>query len=351
LCKPLAASACLWDNEQLVGFWSAFWLASLRLPCGYHAIGGLLMEWEYDEILKNNLNGRELVAWGTGDLAIFMSDRVSRDAPIAFYLSKDAQPGQKFMGKDVYPPPLSPNMPANSANGEHCKKPIIDKARHFAVLLLRREYSEVREAMRALGFIENVDYFDCLAKPHITIPTDIEFGEATIGKGSYFAFTPQCIKTFCRSIGRHCSINYSVQVSSNHQMNMIGTGAFYNCFDDADLQEAQNMLTENRANSSGINKVAIGNDVWIGANVFINTSKCSHIGDGAIVGTGAIVLHDVPPYAIVYGAPARVQRYRYTPEQIETLLRVKWWDWDDDTLRANAKLLMHPDKFFEKFGA
>ncbi len=96
-------------------------------------------------------------------------------------------------------------------------------------------------------------------------------------------------------------------------------------------------------------KIIIGNDVWIGANSFINVSKCRVIGDGAVIAAGAVVNSDVPPYAIVAGAPARVKKYRYAPEQIEILLKVKWWDWDDTTLDENAELLMEPDRFFEKF--
>lgn len=60
--------------------------------------------------------------------------------------------------------------------------------------------------------------------------------------------------------------------------------------------------------------VHIGNDVWIGTNVTI--LKGVNIGDGAIVAAGALVNKDVPPYAIVGGLPAKVLKYRFTPEQI-----------------------------------
>jgi aminocyclitol acetyltransferase len=274
-----------------------------------------------------------------------MSGRVSRDAPISFYLSKDALPGQKFLGRDVHPSPAS-----CARAGDISGKAPIDRSRHFVVILAGAQFSEIRGVLRECGFVENADFFDCFKNRKDIYPTDIELGGTAIGKGSYFSFTAQCLKTYFRSVGRYCSINPSAQFGVNHQMNMVGTGSFYCLFDDADYQKAWRMVAENSTNSSETCKVAIGNDVWIGANVFINTSKCSQIGDGAIVGTGSIVLGDIPPYAVVYGAPARVRRYRYTSEQIETLLRVRWWDWDDATLRANAELLMRPDKFFEKFG-
>jgi acetyltransferase-like isoleucine patch superfamily enzyme len=134
-------------------------------------------------------------------------------------------------------------------------------------------------------------------------------------------------------------------------MNMITTsGTVGQFFSDARAALFAQVGAGDLAHRLPEAKVTIGNDVWIGANVFINASRCAVIGDGAIVGAGSIVMHDVPPYAIVYGQPARVQRYRFTPGQIDTLLRVKWWEWDDETLDKNAELLIFPEKFFERFG-
>ena len=56
----------------------------------------------------------------------------------------------------------------------------------------------------------------------------------------------------------------------------------------------------------------------------------SCIGDGAIIGAHSVVTHDVPPYAVVAGVPARVIKYRFTPEIIEKLLNLKWWDYPED---------------------
>jgi acetyltransferase-like isoleucine patch superfamily enzyme len=81
------------------------------------------------------------------------------------------------------------------------------------------------------------------------------------------------------------------------------------------------------------NFVIIGNDVTIGANAVILPGVT--IGDGAIVGAGAVVSHDVPPYALVAGVPAKVLRYRFTPEQIEKLLRIAWWNWSDKRIVEN----------------
>ena len=96
------------------------------------------------------------------------------------------------------------------------------------------------------------------------------------------------------------------------------------------------------------NFIVIGNDVWIGVNAIIFPGV--GIGDGAIVGAGAIVTHDVPPYAIAVGAPARVIKYRYTKEQIKKLLKIAWWNWSEEKIVANMDYFYGKvDDFIEKF--
>ena len=74
------------------------------------------------------------------------------------------------------------------------------------------------------------------------------------------------------------------------------------------------------------------------------------IGDGAIIGSGAVVLENVPPFAVVVGVPARIKRYRFSKEMIETLLRVKWWDWSIEEINENADALISPELFMKKYG-
>ena len=96
------------------------------------------------------------------------------------------------------------------------------------------------------------------------------------------------------------------------------------------------------------NFIIIGNDVWIGANAIILPGVT--VGDGAIVGAGAVVSRDVPPYAIVAGVPAKILRYRYTEENIKKLLEIAWWNWRPEKIAANVDYFYGKvETFIEKF--
>jgi hypothetical protein len=87
--------------------------------------------------------------------------------------------------------------------------------------------------------------------------------------------------------------------------------------------------------------IVVGSDVWTGFGTWILPGVT--IGDGAVVATGAVVTKDVPPYAIVGGAPARVIKYRHTEEQRAALLEIKWWDWAPEEIRAAVPYLASED--------
>ena len=83
--------------------------------------------------------------------------------------------------------------------------------------------------------------------------------------------------------------------------------------------------------------IKIGNDCWIGEGAFIVGGV--KISDGAVVLAHAVVTRDIPPYAIVGGVPAKILRYRYSQEDIEFLLKIKWWDNTPEWFKANWELL------------
>ncbi len=92
----------------------------------------------------------------------------------------------------------------------------------------------------------------------------------------------------------------------------------------------------------GIERIShIGNDVWIGAKSIVMDGVT--IGDGAIVAAGSVVTKDVPPYAIVGGAPAKIIKYRFPQEMIDRLLEIKWWDLPDDEITKVIDLFHRPN--------
>lgn len=98
--------------------------------------------------------------------------------------------------------------------------------------------------------------------------------------------------------------------------------------------------------AGGIDNVPDG-DVTIGSDVYIGRGSRIvgpiTIGHGAIVAAYSVVAKDVPPYAVVAGAPAVLKRYRFDSDTIAGLLAIAWWDWSDEVVRERADELMSPD--------
>jgi acetyltransferase-like isoleucine patch superfamily enzyme len=96
--------------------------------------------------------------------------------------------------------------------------------------------------------------------------------------------------------------------------------------------------------------IEVGCDVWIGTDALVLSGV--KIGHGAIVAARAVVTRDVPPYAVVAGAPAKVVKYRFDPATISRMLRLAWWGWDEESIREAVPLLSSGDVegFLEKYG-
>ncbi len=93
-------------------------------------------------------------------------------------------------------------------------------------------------------------------------------------------------------------------------------------------------------------QIYIGNDVFIGVNVTILDGV--NISDGAIIAAGAVVVCDVPPYAIFGGIPAKLIKFRFSPEIIKELLEIKWWDWSDEKLFDVGLYFEDVSRFIQK---
>ena len=83
--------------------------------------------------------------------------------------------------------------------------------------------------------------------------------------------------------------------------------------------------------------IVIGNDVWIGYEAIVLSGVT--IGDGAIIGTRAVVTKDVPPYTIVGGIPAKPIRKRFSDEVISKLLELQWWNWPENRIKENIDVI------------
>jgi len=132
--------------------------------------------------------------------------------------------------------------------------------------------------------------------------------KTTVGEytfiGKYTAITKS-------KIGRYCSIGTNVLIGpGEHPLTNLTTSAYL--YDD----NAYDVLTRK-------SDPIIGNDVWIGSySVILRGVK---IGNGAVVAAGAVITKNVPDFAVVAGVPAKIIKYRFSPEVQKTILESNWW--------------------------
>lgn len=133
------------------------------------------------------------------------------------------------------------------------------------------------------------------------------------------------------AIGKFCSIACGAKflfTSANHTQMSLSTYPFSIFFEEWRL-DIQNITSawDNKGD------ITIGNDVWIGYEAVVLSGVT--IGDGAIIGTRAVVTKDVPPYTIVGGVPAKTIRKRFLDDTISALLKIKWWDWPEEKIKRH----------------
>lgn len=130
-------------------------------------------------------------------------------------------------------------------------------------------------------------------------------------------------------IGKFCSIACGAKFlfnSANHTLRSLSTYPFPIFYEEWGLEGKDiRQAWENKGD------IVIGNDVWIGYQAVILAGVT--VGDGAIIGSRAVVTRDVPPYTIVGGVPAKPIRKRFDEETIARFRALRWWDWDQETIR------------------
>ena len=136
-------------------------------------------------------------------------------------------------------------------------------------------------------------------------------------------------------IGKFCSIACGAKFlfnSANHTLSSLSTYPFPLFFEEWNLEKkAVTQAWDNKGD------IVVGNDVWIGYEAVILAGV--RIGDGAVIGTRAVVTKDVPPYTIVGGVPAKPIKKRFPEKTISMLLDMQWWNWSNDKIALSIKAI------------
>ena len=136
-------------------------------------------------------------------------------------------------------------------------------------------------------------------------------------------------------IGKFCSVACGAKflfTSGNHSLRSLSTYTFPIFYEQWGLDRKN--IRDAWDNKGDI---VIGNDVWIGYEAVILSGVT--VGDGAVIGTRAVVTKDVPPYTIVGGVPARPIRRRFDPQTIARLEELRWWDWEEERIARNLSAI------------
>lgn len=181
------------------------------------------------------------------------------------------------------------------------------------------------KSMSTIG--DNCRVGDCTLDEHVAIQRNGMMYSTKVGK---FTYTGKNFTSWHCDIGAFCSISWNVSIGgANHDYKRVTTHSFlYN--------KDFGLLHEEPVYDRFTDECIIGNDVWIGCNACI--CRGVKIGNGAVIGAGAVVTHDVEPYTVVAGVPAKVIKKRFSEEIIEILQKSNWWDLPSDVIRENVRL-------------
>ena len=188
-------------------------------------------------------------------------------------------------------------------------------------------------------FVLYMRIFNCRCEDHVVIARPFYGKNITIGKFSYIAPNAKISYT---DIGKFCSIGPNFLCGWGiHPVEAVSTSPIFyskkNPFGEKNL--VNNCFEERK-------KIVIGNDVFIGANVTVLDGI--KIGDGAVIGAGAVVSKDIPPYAVAFGNPIEIRRYRFPKDSIDKLLKIKWWNLPEEKMEEMKDCFFEVDAFIEK---
>ena len=169
------------------------------------------------------------------------------------------------------------------------------------------------------------------------IEAGTSFYNSTMQKHSFCGYDCDISNT---EIGSFTSIANNVVIGGGmHPMNWAGMSPVFYKGRDSVKKKFSKFKRE------PIQKVIIGNDVWIGRNVLVKQGVT--ISHGAVIGMGSVVTKNVPPYSIFGGIPAKKIRDRFEKDMIEELLKIEWWSFNEDKLKQAARFIKDPKKFIK----
>lgn len=147
-----------------------------------------------------------------------------------------------------------------------------------------------------------------------------------LGKHSDIGYDCTIINT---EIGPFCSFGANIVIGgAGHTIDWVSTSPVFNENKDHLPQK----FSYHKFDLDS--KTKVGADVWIGNSVLVKANVT--IGHGAVIGMGSVVTKDVPPYEIWGGNPARLIKKRFDDDTINELLKMQWWEWDDEKIKENA---------------
>ena len=183
----------------------------------------------------------------------------------------------------------------------------------------------------------------CQLGQYTEIASQVNMQECTLGDYSYVMERCELIYT---NIGKFVNIASDVRINpGNHPLEWVSQHHFLYRMKQYGFKDHDD---ESYFSWRRLQTVAIGNDVWIGHKAIIMPGVT--IGNGAVIGAGAIVTHDVAPYAIVAGAPAKKIRQRFPDAIWQQIEKTGWWDWDHQTIKARVDDFRDMRKFISLYG-
>jgi len=168
------------------------------------------------------------------------------------------------------------------------------------------------------------------------------FCDVVVGDYSYFAGYNQ---VHYANIGKFCSVASYARINTTNHPTYERIAQHHFTY-----RSKRFGFGENDAEFFALRKgksVMIGNDVWIGHSSIIMPGV--RIGNGAVIGAGAVVIKDVEPYTIVAGVPAKKINKRFDDDLIERIERIEWWEWDHKTLKERLPDFRNMDVFVSKY--